>query len=130
MEIIAAVATDDGVHTINRHFGDAKQYSIFKISAEDATFLKSINNKTGIEDEVHADPRKAGSVAGLMQNENVNTTVSRAFGPNIKRIKKKFVCVLVNNDKVEEAVKKVQNELIQIESEWKKGPERNYLKLN
>ena len=129
MEIIAAVATDDGVSTIKRHFGDAKQYSIFKINSKDAVYIKTIRNTTDVEDETHADPRKAGSVAALLRNENVNTVISKAFGPNIKRIKRKFVCVLADTDGVDNAVKKAQQKIVDIENEWEKGEERNYLRI-
>lgn len=129
MEIIAAIATDDGESTIKRHFGDAKKYLIYKVSLNEITLIKTISNDTDFEEETHADPRKAGSVAGLLQKENVNTAVSKAFGPNIKRIKKKFVCIIVNSEKVDESMKKVQENLAMIDEEWKKGPERNFLKI-
>ena len=129
MNIIAAAATDDGVNTIDRHFGDALQYSIYKITSQDICLMKTIKNDSGVEEEVHADPRKASGVAGLLQNENVNTVVSRAFGPNIKRIKKKFVCVIVNEEKIDTAIDRVQKEIRKIEDEWEKGSERNYLRI-
>lgn len=130
MNIIAAFATDDGTHFINRHFGDADLYDIYEISREDSRFIKQIRNTTGEEDEdIHADPRKAKSVAGILLKEGVTTAVSNIFGPNIKRIRKKFVCVICREKTIEAGVRSIQRHIDEIEAEWLKGAERGHLRL-
>lgn len=129
MKITAAVATNDGKTTIKKHFGDADYYYIYEVSAEQFHLLKKIDNSSDVEEERHADPRKAKSVAAVLSSENVNTAVAKVFGPNLKRIKSKFVCVIVNDEQIEDAVKKVQQRCQDIEAEWNKGLERSYLKF-
>lgn len=129
MTIIAAFATDDGEHFINRHFGDAEFYDVYEISRENSKFLKQISNASGEEnEELHADPKKAKSVAGILLKEGVNTAVSNIFGPNIKRIRKKFVCVISREKTIAAGVRIIQEHIDEIEAEWRKGPERGHLR--
>ena len=51
------------------------------------------------------------------------------FGPNIKRIKKKFVCIVLNDDTLEKGIETTQKNYDKIVSEWKKGEDRGYLEL-
>ncbi|HAK46487.1 MAG TPA: dinitrogenase iron-molybdenum cofactor biosynthesis protein [Spirochaeta sp.] len=129
MRIIAAVATDDGKTTNNKHFGDADFYYIYEINEEGHRFIKSIDNSTDVENESHADPRKAKSVTAILSAEKVNTAVAKVFGPNLKRIRSKFVCILVKTSQIEEVLKKIQSEHAAVEAEWEKGSERSHLKL-
>jgi len=130
MNLTAAFATDDGTLFMNRHFGDADFYDIYEITAEDSEFLKRIPNTSEEENEaVHADPLKAHSVAGLLLKEEVNTAVSKVFGPNIKRIRKKFVCVLSGDETIEGAIRTIQKHMAEIEAEWLEGPDRCHLRL-
>ncbi len=131
MEIITtAFATDNGKSFTNKHFGDADYYMIYEISLSDAKFIKKISNTTEDDDEeIHADPKKAKSVAKMLKNENVNVVISKIYGPNIKRIKKKFVCILMNNKDISECPKIIQKNINIIINEWNKGEIRNHLNL-
>ena len=125
-----AFATDDGKTFIDRHFGDAEYYDVYEISGADSEFIKRITNTTEEDDEsIHADPEKAKGVAGLFKNENIKVVVSKVFGPNIKRIKKKFVCVLMNDNSILESIKKIQQNIHVVDNEWSKGEKRNHLNL-
>ena len=125
-----AFATDDGKKFIDRHFGDAEFYNIYEICKDKAEYLKRIVNTTEEDDEhIHADPKKANGVASLFKGENVQVLVSKVFGPNIKRMKKKFVCVLMNRKSIEEGIKKLQESINIVENEWNKGEDRNHLNL-
>ncbi len=129
MTLTAAFATDDGMHFINRHFGDAELYDVYEISRENSRFIKQIRNSSGEESgELHADPAKAKSVAGILLKEGVAIVVSKIFGPNIKRIRKKFVCVICREKTIEAGVRSIQNHIDEIEAEWLKGPERGHLR--
>jgi len=127
--MLTAFATDDGNQLMTRHFGDARFYDIYQISETETTFKKRIANTTEHETEVHADPEKAKGIARLLHEENVRIVVSRAFGPNIQRIKKKFVCILMSEGSIEDAIELLQQNFKMAIEEWEKGEARNYLSL-
>ena len=131
MEIITtAFATDNGKSFINRHFGDANYYIIYEISKNNIKFIKKIKNTTNdYNEEIHADPKKAKGVAELLKNEKVTTVVSKFYGPNIKRIRKNFVCILMNNEDFSECTKIIQKKIDIIVDEWNKGEIRGHLNL-
>ena len=125
MAIKVAFATDDGKTFMDRHFGDA-----YEITEKDSEFIKRIKNTTEEDNEsIHADPEKAKGVAGLFKGENIQVVVSKVFGPNIKRIKKKFVCVLMNDNSISKSIKNIQETIHIIDKEWNKGEERSHLNL-
>jgi predicted Fe-Mo cluster-binding NifX family protein len=94
--LTVAFATDDGETFMNRHFGDADRFLLYRISPSNVEFLKETRNSTEEDDEsIHADLKKAGSISRLLKQEKVQVVVSKVFGPNIKQIKTKFVCLLM-----------------------------------
>jgi len=126
--VIAAFATDGGNYFIKRHFGDAQKYLLYRITKTESELLNTIINSTEDENEdIHADPKKAGSIAKLLKQERVQVAVAKIFGPNIKRIKKKFVCVVINTEEISEGIIKLQNIFDEIISEWKKGETRSHI---
>ncbi len=125
-----AFATNDGNTFMDRHFGDADYYYIYKIDGENPVYINKINNTTEEEEEdIHADPKKAKGISSLLRDENVSIVVSKVFGPNIKRIKKNFVCVIIKDETIEEGIKKINDNFDMIISEWEKGSERKHLSL-
>jgi predicted Fe-Mo cluster-binding NifX family protein len=122
-----AFATDDGKTFINRHFGDAEHYHIYEIDKDNAIFIKKIDNTTEEEENVHADPKKAKGIRNLLLEENVSAVVSKVFGPNIIRIKKKFVCIVVKEEFIDESLINVSTNIEKIFAEWEKGKERKHL---
>ncbi|MCK5029382.1 MAG: hypothetical protein KAR57_07100 [Bacteroidales bacterium] len=130
MALKVAFASDDGKTFMDRHFGDAEYYYVFEITESDSKFIKRIKNTTEEDDEsIHADPEKAKGVASLFKGENIQVVVSKVFGPNIKRIKKKFVCVLMNHNTIKESINRIQQNLYIINNEWSKGEERGHINL-
>ncbi len=123
---IVAFATDNGKHFIDRHSGDAKYYDLYQINSSSANFIKRIENNTGKE-ERHADPVKAKGISELLKKEGVQVMVSKRFGPNIKRIKSKFVCVMMNDPEIETSLKNLQQKLRHIQETWNAGEERGFL---
>ncbi len=126
-KIRVAFATDNGKTFMGRHFGDADFYDIYEIDGNKANFIKRIDNTVDEEEEVHADPKKAKGISKLLLNENINVVVSKIFGPNIKRIKKKFVCIVVKDEEIEEGINKICDNIEKIYNEWEKGEERKHL---
>lgn len=128
--MIVAFATDCGEKLISKHFGDAEFYNVYEINKQEITFLKKIMNSTEEEDEeIHADPKKAGGIAKILKDEQVEVVISKVFGPNIKRIKKKFVCILVKKMVIKDNFESIQSNLDKIEEELKKGEDRAWLNL-
>jgi predicted Fe-Mo cluster-binding NifX family protein len=126
--LMAAFATNDGLSFTDNHFGEADHYLVYRISPSEAIHVKTIKNTTE-EEEVHADPRKAQQVGGLLGPEKIQVLVNRAFGGNINRIKKKFVVVLTNQKQIPAGVELVRENFDTIVAEWEKGESRTYLKL-
>jgi len=129
MKLRVAFATDDGKNFMQRHFGDARFYDIYELDDHQASYIKRIENTTDEEEGVHADPRKAKGISTLLLDENVTVVVSKIFGPNIKRIRKKFVCIVVRDDEIDVGLKKICDNIEKIYLEWEKGEERKHLLL-
>lgn len=127
MKLRVAFATDDGKTFMGRHFGDARFYDIYELDEDQASFIKRIENTVDEEEDVHADPKKAKGISTLLLDEQVTVVVSKIFGPNIKRIKKKFVCIVVRDDEIDVGLKKICNNIEKIYVEWEKGQERKHL---
>ncbi len=125
-EMIVAVATDNGENFIDRHFGDANYFDIYKLTKSSVQFIKRVENVIEEPEDVHANPEKAMGVAGLLKQENVKVVVSKVFGPNIKRIRKKFVCVIMNDESIEDALERLKHNWDTIVTEWEKGADRNH----
>ncbi|MBN2600880.1 MAG: dinitrogenase iron-molybdenum cofactor biosynthesis protein [Candidatus Marinimicrobia bacterium] len=123
---MVAVATDNGRQFINRHFGDTRYFDLYQVTRSSILFIKRIENVVEGHEELHEDLEKARGVAGLLKKENVHLVVSKIFGPNIKRIKKKFVCVIMNDSSVDLALERLQQNWDIIIAEWEKGTDRNH----
>ncbi len=126
MTLKIAFATDDGKNFIDRHFGDAKFYEIYKISDSEIELISRIEN-TSPEEKKHADENKANKIVEILKRQNVKVVVSKVFGPNLYRIKKKFVCVIVDDEKIENVANTIQTKINLLNAEWEKGEERTYI---
>jgi predicted Fe-Mo cluster-binding NifX family protein len=124
-----AMATDDGENFIDRHFGDANMYKIYKLRPDEVKYIKTIENTVDEEEKIHADPKKAKGIANLLKEEGVQLVASRAFGPNIKRIRKKFVCIVIGEYNLENGLDLIQKNFDAIVAEWNKGKDRKHLVL-
>ena len=51
--------------------------------------------------------------------------MTRVFGPNIKRIKSKFVCVLTGHDEIASGLQQVRDSFQTLADQWEKGEERD-----
>ncbi len=127
----AAFATDDGTSFVRRHFGDAEFYDLYEISASEAKFLKRIDNTTDDDEDEgkHGDPNKAKGVTGILKKEGVTVAVSRVFGPNLERIKRKFLCITFKQGSIKESIGTLQENFSALVDEWAKGEERDSIRL-
>ena len=127
--IVVAVATDDGINYIDRHFGDAKYHDIYEISSSLIKLKKRISfDIEENDDDGHGDPKKAKGVSSILIKEGVTVALAAFFGPNIKRIKKKFVCVIKRDKDIDSGLELLQNNLLELLSEYDKGESRNIIK--
>ena len=114
-KFIIAFASNDGEQFNVEHFGDSNYYHIYEINEVEATFIKTIENNTkNIVEEVHADPNKANGVSKMLKNHGVKVVVSKVFGPNIKRINKKFVCIIFKNSNLQESIIAVKDYFLKV----------------
>ena len=127
-KITAAFASDNKKDLSKEHFGEAKEFFIYEISASSMKFAKSIINISP-EEKMHGDPKKAKGVSSLLKPHDVQVVVNKAFGKNINRMKKQFVCIISKTDDIDESIKNIQLDFNTIVSEYKKGEERSFLKL-
>ena len=125
---LCAIATDDGENYTSSHFGDAESYIIYELTEFSAELIKKISNSSTSEEEgVHADPQKAGSVAKMLKKENATITAAHVYGPNLKRIKSKFVCLLMAEGRISNTIPLLLDNFCEIRAEWEKGEGREYL---
>ena len=101
----------------------------YKISKTEAKFIEKKESAKFIEDEslIHGDPSKAKGIGYFLKDADV--LVSKIFGPNIKRMIKKFPCILVQSPSIEENIKTIQNNIDKIIEELEKGMDRKHLIL-
>lgn len=123
-----AIASEDGHALYNGHFGDSNYYLIYDINGDRFEFIEQIKNRAkGFKEHSHGDGKKAVKVSDLLNESEV--LCGRAFGPNIKRIVKKFVPVVVKVNNVEEAIALLQANYDKILEEFKKGEKRKHIAL-
>jgi predicted Fe-Mo cluster-binding NifX family protein len=111
------------------HFGSSKYFLIYEFDLEtkDLRFLKRIENSTQ-EEEKHGDIKKAKSVSELL--ENVSVFVANRYGPNIKRIKRRFIPIISREKNIEKTLNKVKlySNKIEIEKENRLNKEIIFIK--
>ncbi len=106
MTLLTAFATDDG-NTLksDEHFGMAKFFDVYEFCDREGKFIERRNNVDfqGDESIKHGDPSKARATSSALGN--VDVIVGARFGPNVTKLLKKYVCVLVRTDTIESALK-------------------------
>lgn len=126
--MIIACATDDGKKFITRHFGDANYYYIFKFEEGKFVHIDTVANTTE-EEKKHADPVKAKGIVELLNKKNVDVAMTKVFGPNIKKIKKYFVPVLVSTDDIESGLSTLKESLELVNASVELGINRQHVDL-
>ena len=65
----------------------------------------------------------------MLKTENIEVVIAKVFGPNIKRIRKNFVCILMNDNNISDSIKKAHKKFDIILNEWNKGESRSHINL-
>ena len=128
MKLTVALATNDGQNFINKHFGEANKYQIYEFNNDNYKYIKSIQNNS-ITEEKHADPKKAKSIVKILKEKNVHCGVSCAFGPNIKRVKKHIVPVIMKEEDMETGIQKLIDNFTSLEKCWNDGKNREHINI-
>jgi len=114
-----ACGTDDGINFTKEHFGSASFYLIYFFNLKTGEIKKIEERKnTSIEEEMHGDPKKAQSISALLKD--VQVLVAFVMGPNIVRIRKKFLPIISRERSIKIALEKLKKQSNKIRQELKK----------
>ncbi len=125
-KVIAAFGLKSENQLTDKHFGDSLFFDIYAITESGFLKVKRVENPK-VEEKVHADPKKAKKIGKLLSEAGV--LVAFRMGPNILRMKKTFVPVIVNSTNLNEALNCIMRNLDLIKQELKKQGEKNYITL-
>ncbi len=114
-----ACGTDDGINFTSEHFGSAKFYLLFELNLNDGSIKEAgrILN-TSVEEKKHGDPKKAASVSEMLKD--VQVLVGFVMGPNIVRMRKRFVPIVSRERNIKKGLEMVSKLTREISSELKK----------
>jgi len=125
IDILVAFGTDDGnILKSNNHVGMSKYFKVYQFSDGQEKFIEQRTNLKYKEDETktHGDPGKAKATASAL--ENVDVLVGCIFGPNISRLRSKFICAVVRRETIEDAIQMVHKNINEIIEEKNKNNRR------
>jgi predicted Fe-Mo cluster-binding NifX family protein len=129
MELLIAFSTDDGESMLKGHAGQAKYFDVYRFYDEKAEFLTRRDNSKYKGDEAlkHGDPKKAQ--ATLKALDGLHVLVAKTYGPNLPRLLKKLLCVVVRTSKISDAVEIVRKNMKAVLEAHDKGETRKHLVL-
>ena len=130
MSLLVAISTHDGENLVtDDHAGQARYFDVYRFGDGEVEFVERLeNSKYGGDERMRrGDPKKAKS--SLESLGDVDMWVSARFGPNLPRLLKKLLCVVVRVKTVQEAVDLVAANLEQVAAECAKGEERQHVML-
>ncbi len=129
MEFLVAFSTDDGEDLFDKHAGAARFFDVYTFSEGQAIFLerRANSNFKGDEKLKHGDPQKAQATLGAL--DGIDVLVAKTYGPNLPRLLKKLLCVVIRTQKVADAVEVIKNHMTTVEQEYQKGEARKHLVL-
>ncbi len=111
-----ACGSNDLKNFTKEHFGDSKYFLIYNIDRDNYKLLEKIEN-TSPKEELHSDPKKAKSIATTLNSRNVKAIFAYVIGPNIIRIRKKFVPIISRISDMTKALDKLKEHIEDVEGE-------------
>jgi predicted Fe-Mo cluster-binding NifX family protein len=130
MELLVAFSTHDGENLVtDDHAGMARYFDVYRFTDGQVDFLERRENSKYAGDEAmkHGDPKKAKKSLGAL--DGVDVWVNPRFGPNLPRLLKRLLCVVVRVDTVDRALDLIRANLEAVAEEHAKGEERQHLVL-
>ncbi len=127
--LIIAFGTDDGENLNNDHVGMAKDFYIYRFTDGREEFIEQrpSSKLAGDESMKHGDPEKAKATSSALVG--VDVLVGKKFGPNVTRLLKKFVCVVVKTDSISTAIQTVHDSMGRIAHKKAEGEDRKVVVL-
>ena len=128
--LVVAFASRDGASLPKGHFGEARRFDLYRLTPGKADRIAAITNPQAETD--HGDSghrRKGAELARLLGREGVQVIVSRAFGPNIRQMRQRFLPVVVGCEDVTQAIGLLHAHWDQLRSQWFLGEGRRHLVL-
>ena len=127
MDLSVAFATDDGENLFTKHAGQAKFFDVYRISSDGAHYQERRNNSKYEEEKTakHGDPKKAQATLGALSGLHV--LAANTYGPNLPRLLKKLLCIVIRTQRVADAVEIVKANRERIIEEYEKGETRKHL---
>ncbi len=130
MELMVAFSTNDGENLVtDDHAGQAKFFDVYRYYGKEVEFVeRRENSKYGGDERMRrGDPDKA--TKSLSALDGVDAWANPRFGPNLPRLLKKLVCVVVRVDTVREGVELVGQHIDQVVEQHEAGEERSHVVL-
>ena len=127
-ELTVAIGTDDEkIIKPDDHVGMSEYFQVWKYSNGELTFKEARENAKYTEDEtrIHGDPKKAEVTASVLKD--VDVLVGKIMGPNIKRLKDKFVIVVIREPEIEKSLKIIIENINEIVEEKEKTERRGLI---
>ncbi len=131
MEILVAFSTHDGENLVtDDHAGMATYFDVYRFTEDDVEFVERRENSKYGGDETlqHGDPKKANKSLDALGG--VDAWANPRFGPNLPRLLKKILCVVVRVSTVQEGVELVRRHLEAVATECGNGEDRRHLVLS
>jgi len=128
--LLVAFSTHDGQELVtDDHAGMARYFDVYSFSDEEMKFVdRRENSKYGGDESMkHGDPKKAKK--SLSALEGVDVWANPRFGPNLPKLLKKLLCVVVRVKTIEEAVALIRDNLDAVVEEHARGEDRKHLVL-
>ncbi len=95
-----AISTNDGMEITNDHFGEGNAFLIYEIGDE----IKLVERRENTSpNEEHGSSEKAKGISSILSD--IPILIGFQFGPNIMRIKNKFLPIVSRERNIEKAVK-------------------------
>ena len=128
-ELLIAFGTDDGKNLNDDHVGMAKYFYIYRFSDNKGELIEQRENVKFKGDEAtrHGDPEKAKATSSVLQG--VDALVGKKFGPNLPRLLKEFVCVVVRTESLSSAIEAIHNNMDKIVEEKEREENRKHIVL-
>lgn len=117
--LLVAIDTDDG-KTIkaDNHVGMSKYFHVWSYENGETSFRKMRENVKYKEDESirHGDPARSRATTSALAD--IDVLIGEKFGPNISRLKNKFVCAVVRGKRtIAQGVKMLKENINEIVKE-------------
>lgn len=129
MELLVAFSTDDGENLIDDHAGMARHFHVYRLYQGKQELVEKRNNSKfkGDESIKHGDPKKARATSAALSG--IHVLASKKFGPNLPRLQRNLLCVVVRTQTIKDAIAIIHNNIARVIEEYNRGENRKHLIL-